>query len=126
PSTQSFLDFSRRTRRPRRLTFILKALLVVGLVSTGGDAIRRDRSLWHGLLPHLKRRALDDPGENRREAVVVARRVAHDRADRRLVVVRRAPSERVGQQLLGERLGEDLGAPQQRLAQADRSIHSGP
>src|SRR5436190_12952470 len=65
------------------------------------------------LSPHLKRSALDDSEQERREPVIVSLRVAHDPPHRRRVVVLDAAAERERQQVLRQRAREELGTAQQ-------------
>src|SRR5688572_19631492 len=53
---------------------------------------------------HLKRLAPDDPEDQRRPAVAVLAHVAHQLAHGRLIEVLDAAPQRVGQQLLGDRV----------------------
>src|SRR5262245_61525445 len=53
-----------------------------------------DRMPFNRLHVHLERLALHDRENDRREAVVVAGRLAHDRSDQRHVLILDAPPER--------------------------------
>src|SRR3954470_23197182 len=65
---------------------------------------RRGSALFlEGRPPHLERRALHDAEHERRDAIVVARRVAHDRAHGGVGVLFRAPPERIGKRVFGRR-----------------------
>ena len=63
------------------------------------------------------------PRDERADLIVLLRRIAHDRAQRRHVVGLEAPAERVGHQVLGERHQERVLVLQQRAAQARRAFH---
>ena len=79
---------------------------------------------WFGRLqprPHLERRALDDAVNDRREAVVVLRRLLHDAPDDRHIGRLEAAAQRVGQHPLGQHGDEGFG----RLRIASRSA-TGP
>src|SRR5262249_20924918 len=63
------------------------------------------------------------PVRERGTRVVALRRVAHDRAHLRHVVVRELAPERVHHELLGHRLDELIGPREQRVAELDRAFH---
>src|SRR5215510_4084979 len=71
---------------------------------------------------HLERCALGDAENQIRETIAVLRRVAHQRAHGRHVVVLRLASDAVHHQLLGQRRDEDILAIEQRLTQARRTV----
>src|SRR5579862_1834968 len=66
---------------------------------------------------HLERHAVDDAEDQRREAVVAARRGLDDRANDRHVRILEAAAERIRQQHLGGRARELVGPVDDRLAQ---------
>ena len=77
-------------------------------------------------LPHLKRRAFHDRQNQRRDPIIVARRVASDRANCRIVVVLDAASECIGQQFFGGRSHEIVAVfRQKQLAQPGRTLELG-
>ncbi len=71
---------------------------------------------------YSERIALDDAGDDRVHPVAVRRRVLQDLADRRHVVVLEAAAQRIGQQLLGQRVHEALGPRGQRRAQLGDAV----
>src|SRR5437588_7735589 len=73
---------------------------------------------WGRCPPHLKRNAPHNPEDDRREAVTVLLRVAHDPADGGPVVVCDAASERERQKVLRQTSDKELGAAQQRVFEA--------
>src|SRR5687767_5253755 len=87
---------------------------------TGDSCFRRLRAA------HLKRNALDDSENERRQPVSVLLRLAHDAANRRRVVVLDAASERERQKVLRQRRGEQFGTAQQGVFQSgDPSVLRG-
>src|SRR3989337_494302 len=70
---------------------------------------------WTDLGPHLERHALDDPHDDRLEAIVVLRRVLHDAPDNGHIGGFEPPAQRVDQQVLGHRADNDIGPAEARL-----------
>src|SRR5437016_9769592 len=71
-------------------------------VRRGSDLVRNAMSIFSLIGPHQKSGTLDNPKDQRRPAVLLRRRVADDFANRRLVVVIKPASDRIGQQLFGQ------------------------
>src|SRR5689334_10008108 len=88
---------------PRRIVRRDSALFVTNIVS----------SLDRSLPAHLKRRALHDPENHGGEPVVLGGGVTKHAADDRHVVLMQTAPQAVGQEFLGERPDEDLGASEQ-------------
>src|SRR5262245_4126374 len=72
-------------------------------------------SVFDSLCAHLKLRTLHHAEQNRREAVVIFRRVAHDGAERRHVDVFHAAPEGVGHHFLGHHTHELRRVTEQRV-----------
>src|SRR5690242_9435463 len=72
---------------------------------------------------HLELRALHDALDDRLEAIVVLGGITNDPTHRWHVLVLDSPSERVGHQLLGDRLNKLIRALQQDLAHIVRALH---
>src|ERR1700733_16324968 len=72
--------------------------------------VRLGGALTGGYLLHLKSRTRDDTYQDRREAIVVGGRGAHDPSHRRHVVIIERAAERIGHQITGECLHELLRA----------------
>src|SRR5207248_2618215 len=73
---------------------------------------------WGRCPPHLKRNAPHNPEDNRREAIAVFLRVAHDPANGRRIVVLDAASERERQKVLRQTPNKQFGPAQQRIFQS--------
>src|ERR1700722_2845399 len=80
-------------RRMRRTLLLLR----LGSLRLVRNRVIRGRAL-------LELVTVDDPHDDRREAIVVFRAVAHDGADRRHIVIVDRATRRVGHQLLGDGL----------------------
>src|SRR4029450_329036 len=86
--------------------------------------VRRGRAFFVTIMglsslatPHFKRRTLDDSQNQLREAIVIVPGLADDFADGGRVISLDAPSESIGQKLLGQRAHEELRAGEQGLLQ---------
>src|SRR5690349_15084237 len=71
------------------------------LPAPGAPVMMNRLTQWLRLGPHLKRRAARDAQDQRREPVILAGGIAHDRADCRHVAILQTAAQRVGQQLFG-------------------------
>src|SRR5688500_15652905 len=92
---------------PRRNVRLGKAIFVMNIRSIPPGSLKASGyRCCRCAHPHSKRRALDDAGQQRGEAIVVLRRVADDGAHRGRVVILEAAPESVGEHLLGERRHE--------------------
>src|SRR5450432_2864596 len=87
------------------------------LLRTYWQFIRYQRFIHFGA-PHLKRNALHDSENERREPVVVLLGVFHNLANGRRVVILDAPSEREGHQVFRQSRDEQFGTSQQRVFQS--------
>ena len=86
---------------------------VILLLGTACTAVLPATS--HFSAPHLKRSALHDSENERREAVSVLPGVAHDLANGRRIVVLDASSQRERQKFLRQRCDKQFGTAQQRV-----------
>src|SRR5207249_3368622 len=71
---------------------------------------------------HLKRLALDDAEDERREAVVVACGIPRDGADQRHVLILDAAAQAIRQQFFGHDFHELTGVPKQPFPQTRRAV----
>src|SRR5687767_2009791 len=114
--------------RPRRTVRRSRAFFVMNMFDPQALGVRlwalaqsRKPKALTRRLPHPERRTLHDTDDERGEAIVVLRRIAHDCTHRGSVVVLDAASQRVRQHLLGERRDEAVRA-QQRFAEARHAL----
>src|SRR5262245_54637788 len=86
---------------------------------TPGDSGR----LLYRFRPHLKRVAGHDPEHDRRQAIVLTRRVTHDCTHYGHVAMVEPSAERVGEKLLGHRPNKDIRAVHECLPKRHGSGH---
>src|SRR5882724_9055893 len=88
-----------------------------GVNAVRSDDPRASRRVGRLARARLERRAVDDPDHEGREAKIRRRRLPDNRPHRRHVVVLDPASERIGHQVFGEGLQDDVLMRQERRAQ---------